>query len=270
MLAFANAKINIGLYVTEKRGDGYHNLETVFYPVKWYDVVELVDVSEGESSFCTVRGIDVPGSADTNLCLKAYRLLQKDFDLPEQEIVLLKNIPVGAGLGGGSSDAAFLIRLVNDKFGLGLSIGAMQDYARQLGADCAFFIENKPVYAFGKGDEFLPVGLDLSAYFIVLVKPMVGVSTAIAYSGVVPKKPDHDLRDLLKLAPKEWKSVVRNDFEVSVFQKYPEIDQIKTQLYAAGATFASMSGSGSTVFGIFEQPVALPDLEKEHQVFYGA
>lgn len=270
MLAFANAKINLGLYITEKRPDGYHNLETVFYPVKWYDVVELVDVLEGEPSSCVVKGIEVPGASEDNLCMKAFLTLQKDFDLPNQQIVLLKNIPVGAGLGGGSADAAFLIRLVNDKFSLGLPVEVMQGYARRLGADCAFFIENKPVFAAGKGDEFEDLHLDLSSYFIVLVKPPIHISTADAYAQVKPVRSAFDLRVSLAAPVSSWKSTVVNDFEQSVALKYPKIDEIKTQLYAAGATFVSMSGSGSTVFGLFEKPVALPDLEKENQVFYGA
>ena len=171
MLAFANAKINLGLYVTEKRSDGYHNLETVFYPVKINDVIEITDAGK---TTCQIKGIDIPGSTADNICLKAYELLKKDFDLPTQQITLLKNIPVGAGVGGGSSDAAFLIKLLNDKFQLGLNTHQMEDYARQLGADCAFFINNKPVFAEGKGDEFSEIKIDLSGYKIVLVKPPSG------------------------------------------------------------------------------------------------
>ena len=141
MLSFANAKINLGLFLTEKRADGYHNLQTVFYPIKIYDVIELIDADE---TSCIIKGIDIPGDTVDNICLKAFKALQADFDLPNQQIVLLKNIPVGAGLGGGSADAAFLIKLVDDKFKLNLSIVQMQTYARALGADCAFFIENKP------------------------------------------------------------------------------------------------------------------------------
>lgn len=265
MLAFANAKINLGLYLTEKRADGYHNLQTVFYPIKLKDVVELVDAEE---TSMLIKGIEIPGTADDNICLKAFKTLQADFDLPNQQIVLLKNIPVGAGLGGGSADAAFLIKLVNDKFTLGLSVEQMQNYARLLGADCAFFIENKPAYAFAKGDEFEAIEVDLSAYFIVLVKPNIHVSTAEAYANATVAMPENDLRDSIKLPVSDWKLNLKNDFESSVFKKYPEIDAIKTQLYSAGATFALMSGSGSSVFGIFERQVALPELEKDNFVFY--
>jgi 4-diphosphocytidyl-2-C-methyl-D-erythritol kinase len=265
MLAFANAKINLGLFLTEKRADGYHNLQTVFYPVKLFDVVELID---SNTTNCIIKGIDVPGNADDNLCLKAFKLLQTDFDLPHQQIILLKNIPIGAGLGGGSADAACIIKLTNDKFNLGLSIEKMQDYARVLGADCAFFIENKPVYAFAKGDEFEDVQIDLSKYFMVLVKPPIHVSTAEAYSKVKVRQPVTPLKGLIDLPLIEWKDYVLNDFEVSVFDKYPQIDEIKTKLYAAGATFVLMSGSGSAVYAIFEKPVLLPELEMENLVFY--
>ncbi|TCC89351.1 4-(cytidine 5'-diphospho)-2-C-methyl-D-erythritol kinase [Pedobacter frigiditerrae] len=266
MLAFANAKINLGLFLTEKRVDGYHNLQTVFYPVKLHDVVELID---SENTTCVIKGIEIPGNPDDNICVKAFRALQNEFGLPHQQIILLKNIPVGAGLGGGSADAAFLIKLVNDKFDLGLSIEKMQDYARVLGADCAFFIENKPAYAFAKGDEFEDLEIDLSNHFMVLVKPPIHVSTAEAYSKVKVKEPTTSLKDLIHLPLSDWKANILNDFEVSVFEKYPEIDEIKTKLYAAGATFALMSGSGSSVYAIFEKPVRLPELEKDNLVFYG-
>lgn len=265
MLTFANAKINLGLNITEKRSDGYHNLETVFYSIKLYDVVELIDADE---TSCLIKGIDVPGSTEDNICLKAFKTLQKEFNLPHQQIILLKNIPVGAGLGGGSADAAFLIKLVNDKFNLGLSVVQMQDYAKVLGADCAFFIKNKPAFAFGKGDEFDAINLDLSKYFMVLVKPSIHVSTADAYSKVQVKRPSISLKELIHLPLSDWKANMVNDFEASVFKKYPEIDQIKTQLYAAGATFALMSGSGSSVFAIFEKEVDLLELEKDNLVFY--
>ncbi|RZJ74911.1 MAG: 4-(cytidine 5'-diphospho)-2-C-methyl-D-erythritol kinase, partial [Flavobacterium sp.] len=186
MLTFANAKINLGLFLTEKRADGYHNLQTVFYPIKIHDVVELIDADE---TSMLIKGIDIPGDATDNICLKVFKTLQKDFSLPHQQIILLKNIPVGAGLGGGSSDAAFLVKLVNQKFNLGLSDEQMEAYVRPLGADCAFFIKNKPTYAFAKGDEFEELAIDLSTYYLVLVKPPVHVSTAQAYSKVKVKHP---------------------------------------------------------------------------------
>ena len=265
MLTFANAKINLGLFLTEKRADGYHNLQTVFYPIKINDVVELVDAEE---TSMLIKGIDIPGDAIDNICFKAFKILQQDFDLPHQQIVLLKNIPVGAGLGGGSSDAAFLVKLVNQKFKLGLTEEQMEDYVRPLGADCAFFIKNKPTYAFAKGDEFEELSVDLSRYYLVLVKPPVHVSTALAYSNVNVKQPSSSLKDLIHLPLQDWQAHIFNGFEPSVFAKYPQIDEIKTKLYQAGAKFALMSGSGSSVFAIFEKEVQLSELEKENLVFY--
>ncbi|WP_158795933.1 4-(cytidine 5'-diphospho)-2-C-methyl-D-erythritol kinase [Pedobacter sp. L105] len=265
MLVFANAKINLGLNITEKRTDGYHNLETVFYPVKIHDAVEITDADE---TSCVIKGIDIPGEVTDNICLKAYHLLKKDFDLPPVQITLLKNIPVGAGLGGGSADAAFLIKLLNDKFKLRLSVLQMEDYARVLGADCAFFIANTPAYAEGRGDEFSPVTIDLSSYFLVLVKPPIHVSTADAFAGLKPAAPETSLKELINLPLCDWKAHLKNDFEEMIFSKYPWIKGIKEGLYHAGATFALMSGSGSSVFAIFEQAVTLPELEKDNRVFY--
>lgn len=265
MLAFANAKINLGLHVTGKRADGYHNLETIFYPVKIYDVIETLDA---EVLSCTIRGTDIPGDTKDNICLRAYHLLRNDFDLPPQHLCLLKNIPIGAGLGGGSADAAFLIKLLNEKFKLSLSNEQMEDYARKLGADCAFFIRNESVYAEGKGDEFSEVSIDLSGYFLVLVKPEIHVSTAEAYDGIKAAPPVTSLKDLIHLPLSDWKAQLKNDFETSVFLKYPEIENIKNNLYRNGAVYASMSGSGSCVYAIFKSAVKLPELEKTNKVFY--
>jgi 4-diphosphocytidyl-2-C-methyl-D-erythritol kinase len=265
MLAFANAKINIGLNVIEKRADGYHNIQTVFYPIKINDVVEITDAAV---SGCKVEGIAISGSPEDNICFKALQLLEAEYHIPNQQITLLKNIPVGAGLGGGSSDAAHLIKLINQKFNLGIPVAKMEAYASSLGADCAFFIENKPVYAYGKGDQFKPVDLDLSSYQLVLVKPDIHVSTATAYSGMVPRLVGEVLPELVSKPVSTWRYLIRNDFEQSVFEKYPQIKEIKKALYQAGALYAAMSGSGSSVYGIFEQPVALPELEKNNKVYY--
>ena len=265
MLSFPNAKINLGLNITSKRADGYHNLETVFYPINLKDAVEIIDADQ---TSCKVHGMKVPGDSKNNLCLKAYELIRKDFEIPNQEIHLLKNIPVGAGLGGGSADCAFAIKLINEKFSLGLTILQMESYARKLGSDCAFFIKNEPVYACGKGDEFKDFQVDLSMFYKVLVKPPIHVSTADAYAQVEPRTPLQSLKEILHLPATTWKNKVTNDFEVSVFAKYPQIHQIKTSLYDAGATFALMSGSGSSVFALFNQPVNLPELEKDNLVFY--
>lgn len=265
MICFPNAKINIGLNVTERRADGYHNLESIFYPVNIQDALEVIESPELGFSY---SGIDIPGQTEDNLCVKAYHMLKQDVELPPVHIHLHKHIPIGAGLGGGSSDAAFFIKLLNDKFELDLSVEQMQAYCRRLGADCAFFVQNKPVYAFEKGDRFEDISLDLSAYFLVLVMPDVHVSTAEAYRGVKPSQPEHSLKELIRLSPEEWKNGIKNDFEESVFKAHPTIRGVKAALYDAGAIYASMSGSGSSVYGIFSQPVQLTELEKQHTVFY--
>lgn len=265
MIVFPNAKINIGLNITEKRPDGYHNLETVFYPIKINDALEAITAPQ--LNF-TSSGISIPGEGANNLCIKAYELVKSDHELPPLNIHLHKHIPIGAGLGGGSADAAFFIKLLNQQFGLNLSVGTMQNYARQLGADCAFFIENKPVYAFEKGDQFEPVALDLGNYIIVLVMPPVHVSTADAYSGVQPGATTESLQELINLPVVQWKSRIKNDFEKSVIGKYPLIGEVKQLLYEAGALYASMSGSGASVFGIFETLPSLKHLEARGSVFY--
>lgn len=265
MINFPNAKINIGLNITERRTDGYHNLETIFYPVKITDALEIVEAAElsFESS-----GLDIPGRMEDNLCVKGYHLLKKDFDIPPVKIHLAKHIPIGAGLGGGSADAAFFIQLMNDKFDLGISIEQQLNYARKLGADCAFFIENKPVFAFDKGDEFETIKLDLSAYQIVLVMPDVHISTAEAYSGVKPAMVKQSLIELIHAPIAEWRQFIKNDFENSVFKNHVEIRGVKAALYEAGALYASMSGSGASVFGIFDKTPDLGELEQDNQVFY--
>ena len=265
MLAFANAKINIGLNVVEKLPNGYHNIQTVFYPIKIHDVVEITDAT---NTTCQVAGIDIEGNQEDNLCYKAFRLLQKDYNIPEQQINLLKQIPVGAGLGGGSSDAAHLIKIIDQKFNLGLTFLEMEQYASRLGADCAFFIQNKPVYAYGKGDQFKPVTLDLSAYNLVLVKPDVHVSTSEAYAGMIPSPQEENLPELVQLPVESWKTEIKNDFERMVFEKYPAIGHVKEKLYQAGAIYAAMSGSGSSVYGIFDQAISLPALEQQNKVYY--
>jgi 4-diphosphocytidyl-2-C-methyl-D-erythritol kinase len=203
------------------------------------------------------------------LCLKAYHLLAKDYKLPPVHIHLHKHIPIGAGLGGGSADASFFIRLMNEKFELGLDVTQMEVYASQLGSDCAFFIQNKPALAVGKGDQLQTIDLDLSNNFIILVMPAVQVSTSDAYRGVCPAPVASSLSELIKMPLEAWRTSIKNDFELSVFSQYPIIEEIKSKLYNAGALFASMSGSGSSVFGIFKEAIKLPDLEKDNKVYYG-
>ena len=245
MILFPNAKINVGLRIKSKRADGYHELETIFYPVNYCDVLEILP--SDEIAF-TSSGIDIPG--DGNLCLDAYHLLKQDFNIPAVHIHLHKIIPIGAGLGGGSSDAAFTLKGLNDIFDLQLSSEQLRIYAVQIGADCPFFIENKPMLATGIGEVLESIDLDLSAYHIAIVKPDIHVSTAEAYSGVTPKEPLCSLRDLIKSPIKEWQ--FQNDFEQSVFSKHPAIKELKNLLYKQGAVYAAMSGSGSSVYGLFE------------------
>ncbi len=257
MISYPNAKINIGLNITSKRPDGYHNIETVFYPIPLCDILS-VEISEScaEYSF-SVSGIETDQDSEKNLVIKAYRLLQKDFVLPPVNITLIKNIPVGAGLGGGSADAAFMLTMLNELAGLKISKKKLENYASKLGADCPVFIRNKPVYAEGIGNEFSPISLSLKNYYLVLIKPDIFVSTPEAYSLVTPRKPAENLQKLVHLPVSEWKNVIVNDFESSVFKRYPRIEQIKNQLYADGALYASMSGSGSSVYGIFAHETQL-------------
>jgi len=265
MILFPNAKINIGLNVLSRRTDGYHNLETVFYPIPLQDSIEVVEADQ--MSFNS-SGIEIPGHANENLCLKAYDLLLKDFQLPALSIHLHKQIPIGAGLGGGSSDAAFFVKLLNEKFGLGLGTEQMQDYVRKLGADCAFFISNEPVFASGKGDQFTSIDLDLSAYTIVLVMPPVHVSTGEAYRGVKPHTPEVSLLNLIKLPVSEWKGKIKNDFENSIFKTHSLIRGVKADLYEKGALYAAMSGSGSAVYGIFESKPDMLEFGEDFKVYY--
>jgi len=249
MISFPNAKINLGLQITEKRPDGFHNLETVFYPVNWCDVLEFAD---SDSLRFSSSGIHISGAPETNLVMKAYQLLKRDFDLPTLKIHLHKIIPFGAGLGGGSSDAAFMLLMLNKSFELNLSESQILNYAAALGSDCPFFILNKPVYATGRGELMVETSVSLSDMFILLVKPPVEVSTAQAFQYIVPQKTEDSLVELLQRPVQEWRNSVVNQFESSVFQQYPEIEQLKFRMYELGAVYSSMSGSGSCVFGLFQ------------------
>ncbi len=256
MIVFPNAKINIGLNVVSKRSDGYHNLETIFFPVKLADALEMVPSGKLE---LTLSGTQVEGNNMDNLVLKAYGLLQTDFDLPPVHFHLRKAIPTGAGLGGGSADAAFSLKILNDYFQLNLTSEQLIKYAARLGADCAFFVLNRPAFATGIGDNLLPITLDLSSYKIIIAKPSVFVSTPEAFAGIIPQKPAFNLAEIESVPVEKWKDFVINDFEKSVFNKYPQIKEIKEAMYEMGALFASMSGSGSAVFGIFRHSPINPD-----------
>lgn len=260
MITFPNAKINLGLRITERRPDGYHNLETIFYPIHLEDALEVVPLKDNKQEYdLKITGTPIDGTPEDNLVVRAYRLLKQDFDLPPIHIYMYKHIPLGAGLGGGSSDAAFMIKLLNEKFALGMTTGQMEAYASRLGADCAFFIQDRPILATGIGNEFTPIDLSLKGMYIVLVKPSVSVSTREAYAGVTPQRPDVPLTTLIRRPIEEWRDCIANDFEPSVFRAYPEIAAIKDKLYDMGAVYASMSGSGSTVYGIFRESVPYVD-----------
>lgn len=252
MLVYPNAKINLGLNVVERRSDGYHTIETVFYPIGLNDVLE-VQPSETCSDYSfSSSGIALGGDPEDNLIVKAYHLLRSEYQFPAVDISLCKQIPFGAGLGGGSSDAAFMLKALNELFELKITKRKLESLAAKLGADCPFFVKNKPVFAAGIGNIFTPIRLSLSGYYLVLVKPDIHISTPEAYSLVVPQKPEFSLLELIQKPIHEWKSLIKNDFEKSVFSKYPEIEAIKNKLYDMGAFYASMSGSGSSVYGIFE------------------
>lgn len=243
--------------------DGYHSIQSVFYPIGLKDALEVIENNEpnAERFSMTTSGIEIPGATNENLCYFAYHLVSADYPVPNVKVHLHKHIPIGAGLGGGSADAAFFIRLLNEKFELGISWGEMHHYARQLGSDCSFFISNKPAYAEGRGDKYESIQLDLTNYYIALVYPSVRINTAIAYSGVKPKMPSRSLEeDIINLPIEQWKNCIHNDFEDSIFPQFPLIKNIKEKLYSSGAVYASMSGSGSSVFGIFSKPT---DLKKE-------
>ncbi|MEQ9442121.1 MAG: 4-(cytidine 5'-diphospho)-2-C-methyl-D-erythritol kinase [Cyclobacteriaceae bacterium] len=254
MVVFPNAKINLGLHIVRKREDGYHDLETCFVPIPLRDILEII---EGETFQLDTSGLSIPGQAEENLCVKAYRLLQQAFDLPPVHIHLHKIIPMGGGLGGGSADASFVLGSLNELFELSLDDDQLEKYAGQLGSDCPFFIRNEPVLATGTGNQFQPLNLTLKGKYVVLVFPDISVSTAEAYAGVKPQAPQTSLKTLLESGTDQWKELLVNDFESSVFARHPVLETIKGQLYEAGAGYASMSGSGATLYGLFDQE---PDL----------
>jgi 4-diphosphocytidyl-2-C-methyl-D-erythritol kinase len=248
MISFPPCKINLGLRILRKRSDGYHDIETCFFPIGWTDVLEIIPASETKFN---QTGIAIAGDANANIVYKAYELMKRDFNIGPVEIHLHKIIPHGAGLGGGSSDAAHALKLLNTIFQLNLSLEQLKKYALMLGSDCPFFLETKPMLGTGRGEILEPFSVDLSGKYLTLIKPDVHVSTAEAYRDVVPETPSVSLRDLLKSPLNSWRELIINDFEKSVFLRYPEIKQIKDFLYDEGAVYACMSGSGSTVYGIF-------------------
>jgi 4-diphosphocytidyl-2-C-methyl-D-erythritol kinase len=254
MITFPNCKINLGLNILSKREDGFHNIETVFYPAAIKDVLEIVQDNKVTDVQCTCTGLPVSGNINDNLCAKAYRLLKKDFpQIPATHIHLHKAIPMGAGLGGGSADGAFTLALLNNKFQLGLSAATLINYAAQLGSDCPFFIINKPCFATGRGELLQSIEINLSTYNLVLVHPGIHINTAWAFSQITPAPPSKSIQQIIQQPIYTWKDELINDFEKPVFAVHPDIENIKKLLYQSNALYAAMSGSGSTVYGIFEK-----------------
>ena len=262
MICFPNAKINLGLNIISKREDGYHNIETAFYPISVSDALEIVPASGDKGTF-NQSGIPMDGSLENNLVIKALRILQCRYEIPEIDIYLRKNIPFGAGLGGGSSDASFMLKLVNHFAELKLDNEQLKDLAALIGADCPFFIENLPVFAEGTGNVFSPVALSLKGYHLILIRPDIHIATKDAYARVQPRKPKQSVKEIICQPVNTWKEVLVNDFEPGIFAIHPEIREIKNRLYDSGAVYASMSGSGSAVFGIFDAPVDIPYFDKK-------
>ncbi len=259
MLVKSNAKINLGLNILSKRSDGFHEIESAFLPISWYDTISL---TQAEKVKFSSEGIQIPQAEKGNLCLQAYELLKNDFKLPPLHIHLDKQIPIGAGLGGGSADAAFMLKALNEKFQLDLNTIQLEHYAAQLGSDCVFFIRNQAALVKGRGevietDSRLDV---LKNYHLLMVKPDIFISTKAAYQNVLPKQAKKSIGSILQQAIFSWKDDLKNDFELSLFPQYPALEEVKHKLYDAGALYATMSGSGSCFFGVFETQSAATDL----------
>lgn len=270
MVVFPNAKINLGLRVKAKRQDGYHELDTVFMPVPLHDVLEVVrqqEDSQQEFTF-TQTGLPIPGDLNSNLCFKAYSILKKEHpDLPSIKVHLHKIIPMGAGMGGGSSDGAFMLKMLNEKFNLEMGQSTLKQYALQLGSDCPFFIENTCCSATGRGEILDPITLDLKGKQLILVCPGIHVSTAQAFANIRLSPNATSSKEIVQKPLQEWKGILKNDFEETVFGLHPELKKIKDELYDMGATYAAMSGSGSTLFGIFSDEVPSKKWPEHYQVF---
>lgn len=262
MIIFPIAKVNLGLNVVERRPDGYHNLQTVFYPVGIQDALEIFPMAEDFPSEvdCDIKVSNIPieGDEQRNLVVRAYKLLKQDFpNLPHLHVHLYKGIPTQAGMGGGSSDASAMLRLLNTSFQLNLSDEKLISYASKLGADCAIFILNRPAYAEGIGEKLYPMDVDLSGWYMAVVRPDIPVPTKEAFARIKPHFPQKCCRDIVMQPVETWKEELVNDFEESVFALHPELAAIKERLYQLGATYAAMSGSGSALFGLFRQPIDL-------------
>lgn len=254
MILFPPAKINLGLRVSGKRADGYHELESLMLQVPWCDILEIVQ--RNTLSF-TGTGIPIPGDPESNLCLRAYHLLREKFQLPPVAIHLHKNIPMGAGLGGGSADGTYTLLILNRLFQLELNPDQLRAYALELGSDCPLFVEALPQLATGRGEILEPFQLNLTGYHLHLLNPGIHVSTKDAFAGLSLDQQGTSIREILIKPLADWKGELKNDFETSVFAKHPELKELKSALYTNGALYAAMSGSGSTLFGIYAQKPSL-------------
>lgn len=261
MICFPNAKINIGLNIVERRPDNFHNIETLFYPIPLTDILEII-ISEEEIEGkveLKITGNQINCNKEVNLCFKAYQILDKEFHFPSVKIYLHKIIPIGSGLGGGSSDGAYTLTLLNKIFNLGLGSDELTGFASQLGSDCSFFINNNPSVGLEKGDKLIASNINLKGCYLVIVKPDIFVSTAEAYTGIIPNKSTIPLKDILKLPINTWKEKIFNAFELPIFKSHPDIKSVKDFLYDNGSIYSSMTGSGSAVYGIFENEVQFKD-----------
>ncbi len=272
MLEFSNAKINIGLNIIRKRTDGFHDLESLFYPIGMCDILEFIPASASSchSTVCFRNsGIVLTDPVEKNLCVKACRLVRKKYPLPILQIHLHKVIPPGSGLGGGSSNGAFMIRMLSNAFGLGMTQLEMEEMAGRLGSDCPFFIRNQPAFATGRGINLIPIEPILSGYHLVVVHPGIHINTSEAYSKAAPKESGKGLLESIKKPIMEWKHAIENDFEEHLLDNYPEIGTLKEALYRSGALYSSLSGSGSAVYGIFDKAVPLKGIPTEYCIWQG-
>jgi len=253
MVLFPNAKINLGLFITKKREDGFHELETCFFHIPWSDILEITPAPAFKFSS---SGLPISGEIQDNLCYKAFQALSEDFKIPNVHIHLHKIIPMGAGLGGGSSDAAYTLMGLRDLFELRLTNQELLPYAKKLGSDCAFFLNKQAQFGTGKGDELSPIPTPLKSLYAIVLYPNFGISTQKAYAGIQPNPAPGHLPDLVKSPMPTWKHTIKNDFEKTLFVEYPLLAEIKQDMYEMGAIYAAMSGSGSTIFGLFENEVS--------------
>lgn len=267
MIDFPGSKVNLGLRITQKLDNGYHSLESVFLPIQFSDVLEIIPTSDSETQF-NYSGFEISGDSKNNLIYRAWQILNEDFSIPPSKIYLHKVVPMGAGIGGGSADGSSMLKLINEHFKLGITQNKLELYAKELGADCPFFIRNKSAYVEGIGEIMSPISLNLSGYHFFLVAPGIHINTGEAFKNCQPKQHETSLKEIIeKNSISSWKDLVKNDFEDYAFKSFPELRKIKEQMYKAGALYASMSGTGSSIYGFFEKENDLPSFP-EHYITY--